>query len=84
MSSPSGGGTMRGVHNCGTCDKELLDGIERFSFSGDVKDLENKCDCIKKWKTYLESEKILGTAADLERGFGNDLALGGSKDGIRY
>jgi radical SAM enzyme (TIGR01210 family) len=84
MSSPSGGGTMRGVHNCGKCDTAALDGIEKFSFSGDVKDLEVKCDCIKNWETYLESEKILGTAADLERGFGNDLALGSAKDGIRY
>jgi len=84
MSSPSGGGTMRGVHNCGKCDEALLKAIESFSFSNDVKDLDVKCDCIKNWKTYSESEKILGTAADLERKFGNDLALGSAKDGIRY
>ena len=84
MSSPSGGGTMRGVHNCGRCDEALLKGIESFSFSGDLKDLDVKCDCIKNWKTYSESEKILGTAADLDRGFGSDLALGSAKDGIRY
>ncbi|MDR0509414.1 MAG: archaeosine biosynthesis radical SAM protein RaSEA [Candidatus Methanoplasma sp.] len=85
MSSPSGGGTMRGVHNCGNCDRKMLDGIERFSFSQDVKDLDVRCDCIKNWQTYLESEKILGTAADLERGFSDDLALGGAKDGgIRH
>jgi radical SAM enzyme (TIGR01210 family) len=84
MSSPSGGGTMRGVHNCGKCDDELLKGIEKFSFTGDVNDIDVKCDCIKNWKIYLENEKILGTAADLDRGFGNDLALGSAKDGIRY
>ena len=81
MSSPSGGGSSRGVHNCGKCDRELLDGIERFSFSQDVKDLDVKCGCVKDWQTYLESERILGTAADLDRGFGNDLALGSEKDG---
>ena len=81
MSSPSGGGTMRGIHNCGKCDKEILEGIERFSFSQDVKDLDAKCGCIGDWQTYLESEKILGTAADLDRGFDNDLALGSERDG---
>ncbi|MCL2296160.1 MAG: archaeosine biosynthesis radical SAM protein RaSEA [Methanomassiliicoccaceae archaeon] len=81
MSSPSGGGTPRGVHNCGKCDREMLDGIERFSFSQDVKDLNVRCDCIKEWQTYLESERILGTAADLDREFNDDLALGSAKDG---
>jgi radical SAM enzyme (TIGR01210 family) len=84
MSSPSGGGTMRGIHNCGKCDDAALKGIESFSFTGNVKDLDLKCDCINNWKVYLGSERILGTAADLERGFGNDLALGSAKDGIRY
>jgi radical SAM enzyme (TIGR01210 family) len=81
MSSPSGGGTSRGVHNCGKCDREILDGIERFSFSQDVKDLDIRCECIDSWQRYLESEKILGTAADLDRGFDSDLALGCGKDG---
>lgn len=81
MSSPSGGGTMRGVHNCGKCDREILDAIERFSFSQDVKELNIKCDCVGKWQTYIESEAILGSAADLERKFDNDLALGCEKDG---
>jgi len=81
MSSPSGGGTPRGVHNCGTCDREMLDGIERFSFSQDVKDLDVKCGCKRDWQTYLVSERILGTASDLEKGFNGDLALGSAKDG---
>ncbi|MCL2033014.1 MAG: archaeosine biosynthesis radical SAM protein RaSEA [Methanomassiliicoccaceae archaeon] len=81
MSSPSGGGTMRGVHNCGKCDRNVLEGIEKFSFSQDVKDLDVKCDCIKDWQTYLGLERILGTAADLDRRFDNDLALGSAKDG---
>ena len=81
MSSPSGGGTSRGVHNCGECDKALLEGIERFSFSQDVKDLDARCGCMDDWQRYLESERILGTAADLDRGFDNDLAIGRVKDG---
>jgi radical SAM enzyme (TIGR01210 family) len=75
MSSPSGGGSSRGVHNCGKCDTEVLKGIEKFSFSQDPKDLNVKCGCTEDWKTYLESERILGTAADLDRGFDTDLAL---------
>lgn len=81
MSSPSGGASSRGVHNCGKCDRELLDAIERFSFSQNINDLNITCGCIEAWETYLESEKILGTAADLDRGFENDLALGCEKDG---
>jgi radical SAM enzyme (TIGR01210 family) len=81
MSSPSGGGTSRGVHNCGECDKTMLEGIERFSFSQNAEDLTAECDCIKDWKTYLELERILGTAADLDRGLGGDLAIGCVKDG---
>ncbi|MDR0309921.1 MAG: archaeosine biosynthesis radical SAM protein RaSEA [Candidatus Methanoplasma sp.] len=85
MSSPSGGGTSRGVHNCGKCDSAVLDGIGRFSFSQDVKDLDAECGCIGSWQRYLESERILGTAADLDRRFGDDLALGSEKDGgIRH
>jgi len=85
MSSPSGGGTARGVHNCGKCDGEMLNGIEKFSFSQDVKDIGIECGCKKDWQTYLESERILGTAADLDRAFDNDLALGSAKyGGVRH
>jgi hypothetical protein len=75
MSSPSGGGSQRGVHNCGECDRKVLDAIEKFSFSQDPKDLEVTCPCIAKWKDYMEAETLLGTSADLERGFGSDLII---------
>ncbi|MDR3074789.1 MAG: archaeosine biosynthesis radical SAM protein RaSEA [Candidatus Methanoplasma sp.] len=81
MSSPSGGGTARGVHNCGKCDGDALDAVERFSFSQNINDLEVSCGCIGAWQTYIEAERILGTASDLDRGFDNDLALGCEKDG---
>lgn len=76
MSSPSGGGSNRGVHNCGECDRRSLDAIERYSFSQDPKDLEVECKCVDKWKDYLRAENMLGTSADIERGIINDLALG--------
>ena len=75
MSSPSGGGTQRGVHNCGVCDKKVLDAVEKFSFTQNVKDLEVTCSCEDKWKNYLKAERMLGSSADIERGISNDLAL---------
>ena len=75
MSSPSGGGAMRGVHNCGECDQKLLDAIERFSFSQDINDLNVTCKCIPKWEAYMRSEEMLGSPADLERDFENELVL---------
>ncbi len=75
MSSPSGGGSQRGVHNCGKCDRAALDAIERFSFSQDPKDLEVQCECKSTWVRYMESEKVLGTAGDIGRAFDSDLII---------
>lgn len=76
MSSPSGGGTARGVHNCGSCDQELLKAIERFSFNQDVGELQgHDCDCRGTWERTMEAETALGTSVDLDRGLKNDLAV---------
>ena len=75
MSSPSGGGSQRGVHNCGQCDRRALDAVEAFSYSQDLKDLDVSCECLKTWKAYLSSELMLGTASDLDRGIGGDLVV---------
>lgn len=75
MSSPSGGGSQRGVHNCGECDRRALDAVEAFSYSQDLRDLSVTCDCIKSWKAYIASEQMLGTASDLDRGIGGDLVV---------
>lgn len=75
MSSPSGGGSQRGVHNCGECDRKALDAVERFSFTQDPADLSVSCSCEARWRAYMESESILGTPADLDRGFENELTL---------
>jgi radical SAM enzyme (TIGR01210 family) len=77
MSSPSGGGTQRGVHNCGECDKDALEAVERFSFSQNIKDLDvHTCGCRRLWSAVTESETLLGTASDIMRGIDNDLAIG--------
>ena len=75
MSSPSGGGSQRGVHNCGKCDHDALAAIERFSFTQDPKDLEVQCECKSTWERYMQSERLLGTADDLGRAFGSDLMI---------
>ncbi len=75
MSSPSGGGASRGVHNCGECDQRALAAIEKFSASQDLADLDVSCMCQTSWRAYMESEVVLGTPADLDRGLENDLAL---------
>ena len=75
MSSPSGGGTQRGVHNCGKCDATALEAIESFSFSQNLSDLEISCECRDSWQKYMDSERLLGSASDLDRRFDNDLAI---------
>ena len=49
MSSPSGGGTPRGAHNCGNCDRSILEGIRAFSLDGNVDHLEHTCTCRDAW-----------------------------------
>lgn len=68
VSAPSGGGSKRGVHNCGTCDDSLLKAVETFSLTQDPKALEWKaCGCRQKWLDYLEAEPFMGSSGDLER-----------------
>ena len=75
MSSPSGGGSQRGVHNCGKCDQEALAAIERFSYSQDVRDLDVSCECKSMWERYMGAERMLGTPADIGRSFDSDLIM---------
>ncbi|MDR3205476.1 MAG: archaeosine biosynthesis radical SAM protein RaSEA [Candidatus Methanoplasma sp.] len=75
MSSPSGGGSQRGAHNCGACDASALEAVERFSFSGDPKDLRASCGCKDAWIRGMTAERLLGTAADLDRGLNNELII---------
>ncbi len=75
MSSPSGGGSQRGVHNCGKCDSEALAAVERFSFSQDPSDLEVSCECKLTWAQYLKAEKYLGSPADIGRALDSELTI---------
>ncbi len=51
------GGQKRGAHNCGKCDKKILENIKHFSLSQNEKFLEDiECECKKKWEGLLEVE----------------------------
>jgi radical SAM enzyme (TIGR01210 family) len=68
MSSPTGGGTKRGAHNCGTCDKEVLRAIEEFSLSQDISILEDQdCQCREHWYDILNIEGFAHTHGDMYR-----------------
>ncbi|MDR0523299.1 MAG: archaeosine biosynthesis radical SAM protein RaSEA [Candidatus Methanoplasma sp.] len=77
MSSPSGGGSARGAHNCGACDAAALAAVERFSFTQDPRDLDAPapCGCRAAWESYMRAESLLGTPSDLDRGMFNDLMM---------
>ena len=63
-SHPTAGGIVRGAHNCGTCDRRVVDAIEEFSLGlrGDFSDLS--CGCKELWRTYADVQGFMLTAAD--------------------
>lgn len=74
LSSPSGGGTVRGVHNCDHCDRKVLDAVQRFSLSQDIADLETpECGCRKEWAALMELQDKMGTSVDVSRYLGDEL-----------
>jgi radical SAM enzyme (TIGR01210 family) len=57
---PTAGGKIRGSHNCGSCDGEVVAAIERYAVSGSLLEFEGlACDCQKKWETELMLERQL-------------------------
>ena len=67
MTSTSGGGTRRGVHNCGRCDKNAMRMLDKLSidyYLGDNgvveearKMLSGGCECLKLWKLDMDGER---------------------------
>lgn len=57
ISDPVGAGTLRGPHNCGRCDRNVVEAIRKFSLTQDKSVLENlDCKCLKIWEMILELE----------------------------
>ncbi|MHA1218920.1 MAG: archaeosine biosynthesis radical SAM protein RaSEA [Candidatus Heimdallarchaeaceae archaeon] len=54
------GGTQRGAHNCGDCDKQMTEALKQFVLSQNLEDLNNefKCSCKTEWNSFLLQEKI--------------------------
>jgi radical SAM enzyme (TIGR01210 family) len=74
LSSPSGGGTSRGVHNCDNCDRKVLDAVQRFSFSQDLDDLGvPECGCREEWAAMMDIQDTMGTTVDVARYLGDEL-----------
>jgi hypothetical protein len=68
VSSPSGGGTKRGAHNCGKCDAGLLSVVEKFSLTQDAISLDGQeCGCKERWRDTLDHETLAMTTVDMER-----------------
>ncbi len=67
ISSPSGGGSRRGVHNCPQCNKRFLEAIDKFYLDQDPSQLEFSCTCKAQWMDTLEFQGMMGTTADLDR-----------------
>ncbi len=63
-SHPTAGGMIRGAHNCGACDRKVVDAIEEFSLGlrEDFRDLD--CACRAVWTEYKELQPFMLTAAD--------------------
>jgi radical SAM enzyme (TIGR01210 family) len=57
---PTAGGKVRGSHNCGICDGEVVAAIERYAVSGSLDEFAGlTCSCRDVWRTELELERQL-------------------------
>src|SRR2546426_9685673 len=63
-SHPTAGGLVRGAHNCGTCDRRVVNAIEEFSLGlrADFGDLS--CACQEVWRAYGGTQPFMMTSAD--------------------
>ena len=59
---PTAGGKIRGSHNCGSCDTEVVAAIERYAVSGDLLEFEGiDCSCKQNWREEISLERCLPT-----------------------
>ncbi|MEK9650852.1 MAG: archaeosine biosynthesis radical SAM protein RaSEA [Poseidonia sp.] len=57
---PTAGGKIRGSHNCGSCDAEVVAAIERYAVSGDLMEFEGlTCSCLAVWENEVFLERHL-------------------------
>jgi len=54
------GGKMRGSHNCGECDKKVLNAIRNFSLTQRAEEFKNlDCKCREEWRDLIEVEEFI-------------------------
>ena len=57
---PTAGGKVRGAHNCGSCDVEVVAAIERYSVSGEISEFHGiDCSCKSHWRAELNNDLTL-------------------------
>ncbi len=57
---PTAGGRVRGSHNCGSCDADVVAAIERYAVSGDLMEFDGlSCACEARWAADLDLERAL-------------------------
>ena len=63
----SGGGSIRGAHNCRTCDNKYLKTVSDFSLSQDYKIFKGlDCNCKENWLDLLDIEDLtFGSVVDI-------------------
>jgi len=60
---PTAGGKIRGAHNCGKCDPDVVAAIERYSVSGETQEFNHlECSCEAHWRAELENDLNLPIA----------------------
>jgi hypothetical protein len=63
-SHPTAGGMLRGAHNCGACDRTVVNAIEEFSL-GLRRDFEDlSCSCLDVWEAYADAQGFMLTSSD--------------------
>ncbi len=63
-SHPTAGGMARGAHNCGACDRKIVNAIEEFSLGLRTDFADLSCACRDVWRTYAEVQGFMLTPAD--------------------
>ena len=63
------GGSIRGAHNCGVCDKKVLHAIQQFSLTQDTGVFQDlSCSCQEQWRDQLHLEALsFGSLVDFSR-----------------
>ena len=57
---PTAGGKIRGSHNCGECDPEVVAAIERYAVSGSLDEFTGlDCECKSLWSKELENDRTI-------------------------